>query len=179
MGNDASIPSNSGNVPVHQTVTENISPTGKEWPKGAKTNNQSEQIAALIQYAHTSYETNPTEALSALLRALTLNSGKASAEQALERIRNEMGTDVADHVNDHSGRMDRAMRVVQEMLEDESTILFESNRQHLLQQAMEDGSSVVCSKCNGCVPNERWQQHQKYWCSANEQDEGSDFDMDE
>jgi len=58
----------------------------------------------------------------------------------------------------------RAMTIVQEMLNDTSTILYAQGRQHLLQQAMEDGSSIVCSNCGDMISRERWRQHAEYWC---------------
>lgn len=72
----------------------------------------------------------------------------------------------------------RAMQVVQELLNDTSTILYSRGKQHILQQAMEDGSSVVCSRCGDVISRERWTQHAEYWCRALEEeksccDEGS------
>ena len=59
---------------------------------------------------------------------------------------------------------ERAMAIVQEMLNDTSTILYAQGRQHILQQAMEDGSSIVCSNCGDMISRERWKQHAEYWC---------------
>jgi hypothetical protein len=134
-------------------------------------------LFSLIQFAQINYEENPTESLSALMQALTLNSGHAKANCAMNRIRAELGGEVADHVMDRTGRMHRAARIVEELLADESTILYERGQQHILQQAMEDGSSLVCTKCNGMIPVARWQQHQLFWCDAI--DKRNDFDEDE
>ena len=41
----------------------------------------------------------------------------------------------------------RAMEIVEQLLNDESTFLYAQGRSHILQQAMEDGSSVVCTRC--------------------------------
>ncbi len=59
---------------------------------------------------------------------------------------------------------ERAMAIVQGMLNDTSTILHAQGRQYLLQQAMEDGSSIVCSNCGDMISRERWRQHAEYWC---------------
>lgn len=140
--------------------------------------NQSEHISDLIQYAHTNYEENPTEALSALLQALTLNSGQASADSAIVRLRDELGEELADHVGNNHRRMERAIAIVEEMLQDESTFLYKRGKQDILRQAMEDGSSVVCTKCNDIVSSSRWQQHQNHWCQALEgEDNDDDNDM--
>ena len=69
----------------------------------------------------------------------------------------------------------RAMEVVKQLLDDTSTFLYAQGRQHILQQAMEDGSSVVCSRCGDMVSRERWAQHSEYWCSALEE-KGCDDD---
>jgi len=125
--------------------------------------------------------------------ALTLTTGtNAAAQHAMHRIRSELGDAVADCVsgsnntNNHSMMPHqqqqyaqqqtaplseeemtlRAMAIVQELLNDTSTILYGQGKQHLLQQAMEDGSSVVCSKCGDVVSRERWAQHSEYWCRA-------------
>lgn len=161
-----------------------------------------QQIAHLLQFAQSSYETHPTDALSALMDALTLTSGSGAAQHAMDRIRTELGDTVADCVASNgsqrymatqqaasSGPMSeremtlKAMQVVQELLNDTSTILYSQGKQHILQQAMEDGSSVVCNKCGDMISRERWTQHVEYWCSAIEEDkscgEGEDMAMDE
>lgn len=132
---------------------------------------QSHQIAQLLQYANSSYSTNPTDALSALMDALTLQNGPTAAQQAMDRIRTELGESVANCVAHHQTLAQRemtlrAMAVIEEMINDTSTFLYAQGRQHILQQAMEDGSSVVCSKCGDMVKAERWSQHSTMWCRA-------------
>mmetsp|Transcript_8223 Transcript_8223/g.14862 ORF Transcript_8223/g.14862 Transcript_8223/m.14862 type:complete len:259 (-) Transcript_8223:459-1235(-) len=154
---------------------------------------QEHEIANLLQYAQSSYTTNPTYALTALMDALTLTTGtNAAAQHAMHRIRSELGDAVADSVTGSNNNNNhlmmphqqqqysqqqtsplseqemtlRAMAIVQELLSDTSTILYGQGKQHLLQQAMEDGSSVVCSKCGDVVSKDRWAQHSEYWCRA-------------
>ncbi|KAL9185226.1 hypothetical protein ACHAXT_003003 [Thalassiosira profunda] len=154
-----------------------------------------QQIANLLQSAQMSYSNNnPTDALSALMDALSLSSGHGAAQHAMDRIRAELGDSVADSVA--GGRTQqpptqlsdremtlKAMQVVQELLNDESTILYAQGKQHLLQQAMEDGSSVVCSVCGDMISRERMTQHAEYWCRGIEEgkncDEGEGMAMDE
>ena len=144
---------------------------------------------------------NPTDALSALMGALTLSSGNnMAAQHAMQRIRTELGDVVADRLNQtqrtqqqqqlqrqhqhaysegESREMTRrAMEIVQQLLNDESTFLYAQGRQHLLQQAMEDGSSVVCTKCGDMIKLERIEQHTEYWCRVIE-DEKSCSDEDD
>jgi hypothetical protein len=151
MGNEASAPGNAA----------------------ATSNPQSNEISSLIHFAQSNFEENPTNALSALMQAMTLNSGQAKADQAMSRIGQELGPEFAGHVMDRTGRMQRATRIVQELLEDESTLLYQRGQQHILQQAMEDGSSLVCKKCNGMIPAARWKQHENFWCDSTENTAGA------
>lgn len=134
---------------------------------------KSQHVASLIAYAQSHWETNPTNALTAILEATAMNSGKESADLAMDRIRSELGDGVANHIEDVQGRKERAVQAVRDMVEDDSTVLAEGGRQDILRQAMEDGSSVMCTRCQGLVPASRWQQHQQFWCNANDSDEGN------
>jgi hypothetical protein len=35
---------------------------------------------------------------------------------------------------------------------------------------MEDGSSVVCTRCGDCIKAERIEQHVQYWCRSIEEE---------
>ena len=167
-----------------------------------------QRIANLLQFAQSSYETNPTDALSACLDALTISTGNdAAAQHAMHRIRSELGDAAADcvvgssstvggnnvnrtstiqqqHIGSSQGTPQltkremtlRAIAVVQELLNDTNTILYSRGKQHILQQAMEDGSSVVCTKCGDMISRERFHQHQQYWCRDIQQQDSCDGD---
>jgi hypothetical protein len=165
MGNDAS----SLDVP-DSTGTSTPGPPSSRFqqqpPKPGPNSTKAENISYFIHYAKTNCETNPTDSLMALFQALTLNGGKDAADAAMARLSVELGPELTGHVMDRQNRMERAMKLVEELLHDESTLLYQQGNAHILQQAMEDGSSVVCSLCNAMVPATRWQQHQEYWCEA-------------
>ena len=156
-------------------------------PRSPQHEQQQEEIVNLLQYAKSSYTSNPSDALSALMGALTLSSGSNNAaEHAMQRIRSELGDVVADsispssfhnpnrqqnhqcHYSEEQSRemTRRAMEIIEQLLNDKSTFLYGQGRQHLLQQAMEDGSSVVCTKCGDMIKAERIEQHMKYWCRS-------------
>lgn len=147
-------------------------------PQGSRnhhhSSSKSENIRTLIDYARTNYQESPTESLAALLQAMELNSGPDSASHAMTRLRNELGEDIADHVGSEQRRMELALAIVEELLQDESTLLYQQGRQDILRQTMEDGSSLVCTRCSAVVSSKRWQQHQQYWCQQG--DEGEDDD---
>ena len=137
----------------------------------SSSNANAARVAGLLQFARANHETNPTESLTALLEAMRLGapdaqSGHQAAEAAMTRVRAAVGDDIADHVADVDGRRRRAVEMVRRLLDDQSTILFEQGREDILRQTMEDGSSIVCSRCGGVVPADRWRQHQQYWCDA-------------
>lgn len=142
-------------------------------------NSTAPQISSLIDYARTNYQENPTESLAALMEALTLNSGKASAQHAMERLRNELGDEIADHIGNRHLRMQRAIDLVQELIQDETSILHQNGQQDLLRQTMEDGTSVACVKCGAVVASNRWQQHQRYWCDSIQDDNDSGIEQEE
>ena len=175
-----------------------------------------QRIANLLQYAQSSYTTNPSDALGALMDALTLSTGtNTAAQHAMDRIRSELGDAAADcvalrvgnaasassHQNNTMHQQQyshldhplstsssstattqlteremtlRAMAVVEELLNDTSTFLYSQGRQHILQQAMEDGSSVVCQRCGDMISRERWQQHAEYWCREIQEEKSCD-----
>jgi len=63
-----------------------------------------QRIADLLRFAQSSYQINPTDALGALMNALTISTGNnAAADHALGRIRDELGDVVADCVAGNVG----------------------------------------------------------------------------
>lgn len=122
-----------------------------------------------MNYARNNYETNPTEALSAILRVVQETGGQGQVDKVMDRLRNELGDDLVQHcIQSPQERQAQAEAVVQQLIADENTVLHEQGRNDLLRQTLQDGSSVVCSKCNDVVSSHRWQQHQQYWCPARE-----------
>lgn len=108
-----------------------------------------------------------------------MSAGQESADRAMDRVRSELGNEIANHVLDVNDRKNRAVQIVREMLEDESSFLYEQGRQDILRQTMEDGSSLYCTSCGGVVPSARWQQHQSFWCEANIHDKREECVMDD
>jgi hypothetical protein len=47
--------------------------------------------------------------------------------------------------------------------------------EYILQAAFEDGSSIICKRCQGLVSKDRWSAHCEYWCpSISADDDGDD-----
>ncbi|CAJ1933662.1 unnamed protein product [Cylindrotheca closterium] len=193
MGNEASASTSNSAYPFSSTHNEYNADTDTDTDKiaftGDRKNQQSrsEEISSLIHFAESNYESRPNESLSALMEAMTLNSGPARATHAMkcikvelerpENLGNAIHTDLftkQHSSNDHRvsvqsmepDKHQRIAQIVQNLLADRSTYLYQMGHQNILQQAMEDGSSVVCRHCNGMIPAKRWYQHQQYWCQV-------------
>ena len=106
------------------------------------------------------------DALSALMEAVAIDAGPAAAHAAAARVRDRLGGDLSDAI-DAAARARRAEEVVAEMLRDESTLLHQRGKAHLLRQAMEDGRSIVCQRCGAMIKADQWRQQQEFWCKAN------------
>jgi hypothetical protein len=89
------------------------------------------------------------------MQAVALNSGKESGNQAMARLRHELGDDIAEHIGSHHQRMERTT-IVRDLLDDENTFLYQQGRHDILRQTMEDGSSVACTRCNDVMLYSRW-----------------------
>ncbi|KAL3935114.1 MAG: hypothetical protein SGBAC_009306 [Bacillariaceae sp.] len=195
MGNDSSTPASNSLQPLASTPNDYNADKDKTVFSGESSsqNARSAEIKSLIHFAESNYESRPDESLSALMQAMTLNSGPVKASQAMRSIKAELertenlGTGIhsgifaqqpangqivsgANHnLTAYTTKQDkhhRVAQIVKSLLADRSTYLFQMGQQHILQQAMEDGSSIVCRRCNGMVPIKRWHQHQQYWCQA-------------
>jgi hypothetical protein len=183
MGQSESIPMGDESPNNNPTVTSqpSVCSSGNNRSSGGGGANHSTSrschIEELIGYARQNYHDNPTESLAALMEALTLNSGRDSANVAMERLRTELGEDISNAIGSHHIRMQRAMQIVSELLEDSSTLLYEQGRQDILRQTMQDGSSVLCKRCHAVVSSARWQQHQAFWCQANNDEDDEDTPM--
>ena len=69
-----------------------------------------------------------------------------------------------------------AQQMSEDLASDESTLLAQRGKTNILQEAFENGSSVVCRACNALVPRARYAQHRDFWCDAapdNDSDESN------
>lgn len=72
-----------------------------------------------------------------------------------------------------------AKAALSELVNDPNSILFEHGKEQILSDAFIDGSSVVCSKCSGLIKKDRWENHLKFWCNTNDDDNANDLMMDQ
>lgn len=123
-------------------------------------------------------EEDPSKALAALLHAVRIShpAGESAIfeilDQARERAQHEdemkFGEDSAMGAHGDNQTLRNLQCLSESLVRDTNTILYEQGTEHILAEAFEDGSSVICSKCNSLIPRERREQHYKYWCEAND-----------
>ncbi len=53
-------------------------------------------------------------------------------------------------------------------------LLVENGKQHIMRDVIQDGSFVLCSKCNNLVACDRFTAHNKFWCDFAESNEDED-----
>jgi len=122
-----------------------------------------EAVRMLLKAARSKIEdAEPTDALSALLHAIRLTQGEQAIVGVLETAKRQADAEAGCQEDS----LQAALRMAELLVNDDSTMLFERGDEHILKQAFEDGSSVVCKSCNALVPRSRFTQHQLYWCDA-------------
>jgi hypothetical protein len=106
-------------------------------------------------------EGNKDDALAALLHAIRISSGENSIIKILDQAKKQVA-------NDHSSSaaaVAEATKALKVILKEDS-LLSGVGRGDILRDAFEDGSSLICQKCNGLVKRARWEAHNKSWCPA-------------
>lgn len=108
-------------------------------------------------------DNNPHQALASLLHVIRLTRGEDAILHVLDEAKRKMTADIDEAVM--QSKLHEAHRISALLLE-QDTVLSESGQQHILRDAFEDGSSVLCSKCGDLVSRARWEAHTQYWCDS-------------
>lgn len=121
-------------------------------------------------------DSNPQQALVALLHAVRLTRGEGAIIEVLDMAKAQARREVEQQGMQE--RLQDAQRMC-ELLVQSETLLSERGEQEILKDAFEDGSSVICTKCGALVARVRWESHRDYWCSALPADDGGEgMDVD-
>ncbi len=112
------------------------------------------------------------EALENVIRAIIANSGEGSVirildaanEQAKYEKEKEIRLQIQKCCND---------------LRNGDSLLCEYGDEDILIDAFQDGSSVICQRCQGLISVERAEAHSKRWCPALEHIDVEDLDDDD
>jgi hypothetical protein len=119
-------------------------------------------------------EGNRDAALSSILQAICLTRGEGAIFQVLDEAKRKI--DVNFKHEEHNASLEAAHKALEDMLSSKS-FLSERGEEDILQDAFEDGSSVICSTCGALIPAQRAEAHSKFWCPANE--DNNDISEDE
>lgn len=119
-------------------------------------------------------DSNPEQALAALLHAVRITRGEGAIIDVLNQARERATAEIDQQILLESHQ--HAKRISEELMR-QDTFLSERGDEDILKDAFEDGSSLVCVKCGGLVAKVRWESHIKMWCSVIATD--GDVDMDE
>lgn len=114
-------------------------------------------------------------ALAALINAICLTRGEDKVLETLQaaKEREERRVTTEAHNNRRLRQsIDEALAASKKLVEAPS-LLQDLGDEDLLRQAFEDGSSVICQRCNGLVPFARWGAHCELWCPAIDNGEDS------
>ena len=86
-------------------------------------------------------------------------------------------TDHDKHIDDYSDHLPEFLKGNKNGSTGGGTSILEEREEgDILNDAFEDGSSVICEKCGDLVKRERMDIHVKTWCSMNEESDTMDID---
>ena len=109
-------------------------------------------------------------ALSHLLSAIAITRGPENVLSVLDKAK-EREERISSLQREHDRLvLAEAARTSQELCEN-SSILKENGIEEILRDAFEDGSSVVCTRCDALVKASRWEAHFNLWCPVLNDDE--------
>ena len=135
-----------------------------------------ELVKALLTKTRTSIEEgNRDAALAAILHAIRFTRGEDSIISVIDAVKRRIDEKLAHE--SHASSTAVAERALEHMLATES-LLLERGDEDILQDAFEDGSSVICSMCRALIPLSRSTAHREMWCTALE-DTNNSFDEED
>lgn len=140
----------------------------------SQSSSSSSSIQALIEQTRNHIaDGSGKDALETLIRAIVANTGEASVIPLLAQLNQDMSRQ-------------RELQLYQQMenllhhLQHDESILQEYGDEDILIDAFQDGSSVICQKCQGLIKVDRAEEHAKYWCPmAEENSEAEDEDEED
>ena len=117
------------------------------------------------------------QALSHLLSAIAISRGPENVLSTLDEAKMREAQRAAESASlqkEHDLLMlAEATRTCRALCQS-SSILKEHGVEDILRDAFEDGSSVVCTKCQALVKASRWEAHYNHWCPVLD-DSGEDL----
>lgn len=116
-------------------------------------------------------EGNSKEALESVIRAIIANTGEASVLRILDEANRRAKIEKEREIRAVIVQCCRELR-------EQASLLSETGDEHILIDAFQDGSSVLCQRCRGLISVDRAEAHARLWCPAlGEADLDDDDDM--
>ena len=105
-------------------------------------------------------------ALANLIEAIRLTRGEDMIVQTLSEARERNHEVQARMASARNQEIIEAALIASEELIKNDSILKQNGAQDILQDAFEDGSSVICGKCSALIKRSRWETHSTLWCTS-------------
>jgi hypothetical protein len=162
----------------HTTICMSRSNTRKQPPSEEDDDgDQSAIIQRLLELSRSQISAgNGQQALEAVIRSIVANSGEESVMRILSAANNRAKLEKEREIRE------TVARCCEQLVESDS-LLCEMGQEDILLDAFQDGSSVICQKCQGLISVDRAEAHAKRWCPALtntiEEDDDEDDEDDE
>mmetsp|Transcript_4323 Transcript_4323/g.9291 ORF Transcript_4323/g.9291 Transcript_4323/m.9291 type:complete len:169 (-) Transcript_4323:217-723(-) len=141
-------------VPMHAMHVQAGSCSELSWPGRMEEPFQAMAVQELLGGAFLRLDDgDPEGALSCALQALCLSAGPTAMAAAAWR----------------ASQRESALQVCREILQ-RGGILVDRGHGQILKKTLEDGSSVVCTKCGALVASSRAEAHRSFWCPSLQND---------
>lgn len=140
-------------------------------------------VASLLQASRDNISAGePSKALEHVIQAIRLTHGEEAIlkliDAAKAAARRDMDQKIAAQTEEELVR--QAMEASQRLTEQPSLLAdIGDGSEVILQQAFEDGSSVICAQCGGLVPRLRWETHRDTWCPHAASNRDGDLEGDD
>lgn len=129
---------------------------------------QNELVRQLLDKSYNCVFNGEKEAaLASVINAIILLKGESAVLGIIDQVKDNMRKRIDDMYNEESRGIDlkTALKMCDDLLQ-QDTILSERGDEDILVDAFQDGSSVICKRCNALIPVNRSEAHQLYWCDA-------------
>jgi hypothetical protein len=125
-------------------------------------------VASLLQASKDNISAGePSKALENVIQAIRLTHGEDAILHLIDAAKAASRRDIDKQIAAQTEQelIRQAMEASQRLAEPSSLLAdMGDGSEVILQQAFQDGSSVICAQCGGLVPRVRWEIHRDMWC---------------
>lgn len=142
------------------------------------TDNNSSRVEKLLQKSRESLASGkPNDALNTVVDAIRIVHGADNIMKILDNAKyaakiSQIRAEKEAEIRNQGNELAKARKACEELVQRPSILADNCDgSEEILQQAFEDGSSVICTRCHGLVSRVRWPAHCEFWCPAIPTDE--------